>query len=181
MRTGVLGAFFSNSAFGTIGTPALGCITKTVSATVFLDWSATSSLWIQGWDRGPCEVLSSCMILMDLFTVLSQWLPTKFCKRQTLHEVHNPNSLPRKDPQDLIHTKQLYVHKFTDQVQAKVLSKWGCLFFPKFLKKPFCLSINNSESEVAQSRPTLCNPMDCSLPSSSVHGIFQARELEWAT
>ena len=32
----------------------------------------------------------------------------------------------------------------------------------------------------AQSRPTLCNPMDCSLPGSSVHGIFQARILEWA-
>ena len=31
-----------------------------------------------------------------------------------------------------------------------------------------------SESEVAQSCPTLCDPMDCSLPGSSVHGIFQA-------
>ena len=36
-----------------------------------------------------------------------------------------------------------------------------------------------SESEVAQSCPTLCNSMDCSLPLSSVHGIFQARVLEW--
>ena len=36
-----------------------------------------------------------------------------------------------------------------------------------------------SESEVAQSCPTLRNPMDCSLPGSSVHGIFQARVLEW--
>jgi len=36
-----------------------------------------------------------------------------------------------------------------------------------------------SESEVAQSCPTLHNPMDCSLPGSSVHGIFQARVLEW--
>ena len=35
-------------------------------------------------------------------------------------------------------------------------------------------------SEVAQSCPTLCNPMDSSLPGSSVHGIFQARILEWA-
>ena len=35
------------------------------------------------------------------------------------------------------------------------------------------------ESEVAQSCPTLCNPIDCSLPGSSVHGIFQARVLEW--
>ena len=36
-----------------------------------------------------------------------------------------------------------------------------------------------SESEVAQSCPTLSDPMDCSLPGSSVHGIFQAKVLEW--
>ena len=36
-----------------------------------------------------------------------------------------------------------------------------------------------SESEVSQSCPTLSDPMDCSLPGSSVHGIFQARVLEW--
>ena len=36
-----------------------------------------------------------------------------------------------------------------------------------------------SESEVAQSHPTLSDPMDCSLPGSLVHGIFQARVLEW--
>ena len=36
-----------------------------------------------------------------------------------------------------------------------------------------------SESEVAQLCPTLGNPMDCSLPGSSIHGIFQARVLEW--
>ena len=37
-----------------------------------------------------------------------------------------------------------------------------------------------SESELAQSCPTLSDPMDCSLPGSSVHGIFQARVLESA-
>ena len=36
-----------------------------------------------------------------------------------------------------------------------------------------------SESEVTQSCPTLSDPMDCSLPGSSVHGIFQARVPEW--
>ena len=39
--------------------------------------------------------------------------------------------------------------------------------------------IHESESEVAQSCLTLCDPVDCSLPSSSVHGILQARILEW--
>ena len=36
-----------------------------------------------------------------------------------------------------------------------------------------------SESEVVQSCPTLQDPMDCGLPGSSAHGIFQARVLEW--
>ena len=36
-----------------------------------------------------------------------------------------------------------------------------------------------SESEAAQSCPTLSDPMDCSPPGSSIHGIFQARVLEW--
>ena len=35
------------------------------------------------------------------------------------------------------------------------------------------------KSDVAQSCPALCNLMDCSLPGSSIHGIFQARVLEW--
>ena len=36
-----------------------------------------------------------------------------------------------------------------------------------------------SEREVTQLCPTLSDPMDCSLPGSSIHGIFQARVLEW--
>ena len=41
-----------------------------------------------------------------------------------------------------------------------------------------CMKVK-SEREVAQSCPTFRNPMDCSLPGSSVHGIFQARVLKW--
>ena len=48
----------------------------------------------------------------------------------------------------------------------------GCHFLLQSMKV-------KSESEVAQSCPTLRDPMDCSLPGSSVHGIFQARVLEW--
>ena len=50
----------------------------------------------------------------------------------------------------------------------------GCHFFLQ------CMKVK-SESEVAQSCLTLSNPMDCSPPGSSVHGIFQARVLEWGT
>ena len=41
-----------------------------------------------------------------------------------------------------------------------------------------CMKVK-SESEVTESCPTLSDPMDCSLPGSSVHGISQARVLEW--
>ena len=41
-----------------------------------------------------------------------------------------------------------------------------------------CMKVK-SKSEVAQSCPTLSDPMDCSLTGSSVHGIFQTRVLEW--
>ena len=48
----------------------------------------------------------------------------------------------------------------------------GCHFLLQCMKM-------KSESEVAQSSLTLSDPMDCSPPGSSVHGIFQARVLEW--
>ena len=44
---------------------------------------------------------------------------------------------------------------------------------------PFPSPMQGSEREVAQSYPTLHDPMDCSPPGSSIHGIFQARVLEW--
>ena len=53
-----------------------------------------------------------------------------------------------------------------------VNTRVGCHFLLQ------CMKVK-SESEVAQSCPTLSDPMDCSLPGSSIHGIFQARVLEW--
>ena len=48
----------------------------------------------------------------------------------------------------------------------------GCRFLLQ------CMKVKSGR-EVGQSCPTLSDPMDCSLPGSSVHGIFQARVLEW--
>ena len=48
----------------------------------------------------------------------------------------------------------------------------GCHFLLQYMKV-------KGESEVAQSCPTLSDPIDCSLPGSSIHRIFQARVLEW--
>ena len=72
---------------------------------------------------------------------------------------------------------------------AMILVFWRLTFKPAFklssftfIKRLFSsssLSAISEKSEVVQSCPTLCNPTDCSLPCSSIHGIFQATVLEW--
>ena len=58
------------------------------------------------------------------------------------------------------------------QIHTYVYAGVGCHFLLQ------CMKVK-SESEVAQLCPTLSDPMDCSLPGFSIHGIFQARVLEW--
>ena len=64
--------------------------------------------------------------------------------------------------------------------QARVL-EWGAIAFSSkhLYPSPIHDNVLKKSSEVVQSCSTLCDPMDCSLPGSSVHGIFQARVLEW--
>ena len=62
-----------------------------------------------------------------------------------------------------------------------------CIRCPKYWSFSFTISPSSEYSELItfavaeslQSCPALCDPMDCSLPGSFVHGIFQARVLEW--
>ena len=57
-----------------------------------------------------------------------------------------------------------------------------CFLIIFILNQFYCNNLHTSENvkvKVAQSCPTLCNPMDCSLPGSSVHGILQVRLQEW--
>ena len=64
-----------------------------------------------------------------------------------------------------------------------MVERCGHCFLIIFILNEFCCdNLDTSESvkvKFAQSCPTLCNPMDCSLPGSSVHGILQARMWEW--
>ena len=62
-------------------------------------------------------------------------------------------------------------------LQAKTL-EWAAISFCMKVKSEREVKVK-SEREVAESSQTLSNPMYCSLPGSSVHGIFQARILEW--
>ena len=66
-------------------------------------------------------------------------------------------------------------------VQARIL-EWVAISFSRGSSQPrdrTHVFYKVKESEVAHLCPTLCDPMDCSLPGSSIRGIFQARILEW--
>ena len=60
--------------------------------------------------------------------------------------------------------------------KTKALTRWT--FVGKVMSLLFN-KLSESESAIAQSCPTLSDPIDCSPPGSSIHGIFQARVLEW--
>ena len=74
-------------------------------------------------------------------------------------------------------------HPYTTTGKTIALTRWT--FVSKVMSLLFnvlsrlVITFLPRSSEVAQSCPTLCDPMDCSLPGSSVHGIFQAIVLEW--
>ena len=69
------------------------------------------------------------------------------------------------------------------QLESDMEQETGSTLVKEYVKAVYCypdyLTYMQSESEVAQSCLTLCDPMDCSLPRSSVHGIFQERVLKW--
>ena len=70
-------------------------------------------------------------------------------------------------------TPQMAAHQAPPSLGFSRQEHWSGLPFPSPMHKV------KSQGEVAQPCPTLSNPMDCSPPGSSVHGIFQARVLEW--
>ena len=118
------------------------------------------------------------------FENLLEWL-TEFQKQFTYYSPFSINGI-LKDTNDLSDEE---IHKWTLEVSFPV--KLGCAMLPAcglFTRLEalstlyfggFYGGFITWVSEVAQSCPTLCNPMDCGPPGSSVHGIFQARVLEW--
>ena len=93
-----------------------------------------------------------------------EWVATSFSRRSfQARDLPNSGIKPvsptlRKDPLPLSHHSSLISRKALLTKEKQTV---------------------HSQSKVTQLCPTLCDPMDCSLPGSSVHGIFQARVLEW--
>ena len=72
---------------------------------------------------------------------------------------------------------QVRKQQLEPDIEQQTGSKLGKEYIKAVYYHPAYLT--QMQSEVAQLCPTLCNPMDCSLPGSSVLGIFQASVLEW--
>ena len=71
-----------------------------------------------------------------------------------------------------------YLNRFSWGCVSKTVMKLGSTF-SKFTKQNNGITSAAAAAKSLQSCPTLCDPVDCSLPGSSIHGIFQARVLEW--
>ena len=88
--------------------------------------------------------------------------------------------IPKNNLYDASH---VFMNIFKQGSISRIIKDSGHMLFGWILNPPLLFNVHNllkwKESEVAQSCPILCNPMDCSLPGSSVPGIFQARVLEW--
>ena len=105
--------------------------------------------WIPGVGYGQGG-LACCSSWGHKESEMTEWLNWTELKKRWDYQSH-----------DKITTKYTEKEKFASLHQSKNINE------------------SESESEVVQSCPTLCNPMDCSLPGSSVSGILQARILEW--
>ena len=150
-----------------------------ISHTVLIVYRLTWLMWVSSWTNNAPHFLGSS-------STFDSWA-RNVC---FLHQ-NRPWFL-----QD-IHTNITGGNKNWHGFQPTFVGFSSCLWVPTYswspppythlLVLPACLWTLNcsmrhedkeSQSQVAQSCPTLCDPMDCSLPGSSIHGIFQARILE---
>ena len=135
-----------------------------------------------GDGQGGLVCCDSCSWVAKSQTRLSDWTELKY----------ELNEWANKWMPENRHFKQCYCYCWVASVMSDSVrpQRWQ----PTRLPRPWESSDKNtrvgchfllqcvkvkSEREVAQISKLLCNPMDCSLPGSSIHGIFQARILEW--
>ena len=78
-----------------------------------------------------------------------------------------------------LHAEHIMRNARLDELQAGIKIGRRSVNNLRYVDDTILMAESESESEVAQSCLTLCDPMDCSPPGSSVHGILQARILEW--
>ena len=121
--------------------------------------------------------LSHVRLLATPWTVAHQAPPSMRFSLQLLITHSSLDNIPKYE-KEILHVIEsiLLLYRYIIQSHNFIChlenTGVGCHFLLQ------CMKVK-SESEVTESCPTLSDPMDCSLPGSSVHGIFQARVLEW--
>ena len=148
------------------------------------------------WSCGPCWVFQTCQhIECSIFTALSLRISNSLAGIPSpllalfivmipkVHLTHTPGCLALDE---WSHHCGYLGHEdlFSFCVFLSPLLNIFCFCYVHATSVLYCAHLYvkcslESESEVIQSCPNLCDPMDCSLPGSSLHGIFQARVLEW--
>ena len=121
--------------------------------SVFTQWQLSHNSW--------------ALLLLTLLQGLSWWLSDKWSASQCRTAAATAKLLQLCEPID--GSPPGSPHPWDSPGKNTGV---GCHFLLQ------CMKVK-SQSEIIQSCPTLSNPMDCSPPGSSVHGIFQARVLEW--
>ena len=116
-------------------------------------------------DRGACWA-----ILRRVIRVRHDWVTNTTATKLLVRRIESRTKLFRRTLLLLLlsHFSRVQLCA-TPSLGFSRQEHWSGLPFPSPMR----------ESEVAQLCPTLSDPMDCSLPGSSIHGIFQARVLEW--
>ena len=123
--------------------------------------------WFQ-MGKGVCQ---GCMLSPCLFNLYAEYI----MRNAWLDEAQAGIKIAARNINNLRYTDDTTLMAEYEGKLKSLLMKVkgvGCHFLLQGMKV-------KSESEVAQSCPTLRDPMDCSRPGSSIHGIFQARVLEW--
>ena len=96
-------------------------------------------------------------------------------------EIKLPTSVGSSKKQESSRKTSISVYCHPAYLTYMQSTSWETLGWRKHKLEWRLLEVKWSEVKWSQSCPTLCDPMDCSLPGSSVHGILQARILEWAS
>ena len=136
---------------------------------MWITWSydTVESDWIKS-TRGPKVIRESCSVVSDSttpWTIANQaTLSLGILQARILEWVVMPSSRGSSQPRN---------KTCISCIAGRFITIWAT--------RESLYASKESESEVPQSCPTLCDPMDCSLPGFSVHGILQARGLKWVT
>ena len=143
------------------------------------EYSRTSSTFFDNQRISHCDQVQFLLETQELFNISKAINVAHHINKQKIKLCDHTNGC-----RNWLWAKSI-IHPWFWGCGGKSLNKLGIKGNSLNLVKVICENLHNkrletkSESEVAQLCPTLCDPMDCSLPGSSVHGIFQARVLEW--